>query len=385
MEYYKEKESPDIFWYWSAISTLSAIMRDNIYLEVLDDRIYPNIYLVILANSGIYRKASPCRAAAKLIQEVGNTQFIGGRNSIQSAVKEIGENFSNSRGDMIAGASAVLYNEELSTLLVKDEQAVALLTTLYDYHEVWTDTLLSRERVKLEEVCISLLSASNSALFNSTYTNEAIEGGLLGRTLLIKPNEKRPRRSLFKFTKSNLDKKLLVAHLKNLAKIKGPIYYAPDAIRYYDKWYEGIPDNVFEDKIGFGSRLGTHVFKVSLAIATAREDFQLEVELEDVYEAIDVCTALRKNYSEITMGAGMSSRAKQTGLVLQLFLKERSNILSRAVLIQKTLGDIEGEILDSILTYLESAEMLKCTSVTGGQIGYKLTKKAIEMITGDGD
>jgi len=383
LKYHRERESPDIFWYWSAIATLAAVMRDNVYLEVLDDKIFPNLYMVLMADSGIYRKDAPCKAAARLIQEIGNTRFIGGRNSIQSAIKELGESYENHRGDMVSDASAVLFNAELSSLLVKDEQAISLLTTLYDYHENWTDTLISRGRVELEHVCISLLSASNSKLFGAVYTDEAIEGGLLGRTLIVKPTKKRKRRSLFEFSKNKPDKTPLIEHLKRVSKIKGPIRYTPAAEHEYNVWYREIPDHVFEDRIGFGSRLGTHVFKVSLAIAAAREDFDLLVEITDVQEAIISCQSLRGNYKEITIAAGISSRSKQTAIILQLLLRQPGRQISRAALIQRTIGDLEGETLDSILTYLEAAEMVVTSSIRTGVLGYTLTPKAIAMVSGE--
>lgn len=383
IDYYKELESPDVFWYWSAITLLAGIMRDNIYLEFHDDRIYPNVFTILLADSGIYRKATPCRRAADFIRKIGNTRLISGRNSIQAAVKELGEDTTNERGDLISGASAVLYNEELSSFLVKDDQAVSLLTTLYDYHEEWSDTLLSRGRVDLKNVCVSLLSASNTSLFDSIYTPEAIEGGLLGRTFIIRPTQKRPRKSFFSFEEKKRSNEHLVNHLRKLAKIHGPVRYSSAAIAWYNDWYYNIPDHVFEDKIGFGSRLGTHVFKVSLALAAARENFDLVVEQQDVYNAIDACMLLRKNYNDITLSSGISSRSKQIAIVLQIFLKKKDFQITRAELIQRTLGDIEGEILDSILTYLEGAEMIRGHEVRRGMVGYTLTKKAHDVLLGD--
>ena len=84
IEYYKERESPEIFWKWSAIGCLAAVLRDNIFLQVQDDTYFPNMYIIFIADSGLYRKGAPCKAAEKLIQEAGNTKFIGGRTSMQA-------------------------------------------------------------------------------------------------------------------------------------------------------------------------------------------------------------------------------------------------------------------------------------------------------------
>ena len=91
-------ESPTIFWKWSAISCLSAVLRDNVYLTLPIGLIFPNQYVILLADSGGARKGAPCKFAFKLIKGVGNTKYINGRTSIQAVVKEMGQTYTNDTG-----------------------------------------------------------------------------------------------------------------------------------------------------------------------------------------------------------------------------------------------------------------------------------------------
>ncbi len=382
IEYYKERESPEIFWKWSAIGCLAAVLRDNIFLQVHDDIYYPNMYIILIADSGLYRKGAPCKAASKLIQDVGNTKFISGRTSMQAFVRDLGQDTTNDDGKLVRGASGVLYSEELSGLLVKDPATVPILIDIYDYHGDWSNNLVSLGKFKLRDVCVSLIAASNSSMFSKIDTST--EDGLLGRTFIIKPTEKRPRKSLFALARSQnkIDKAPLLDHLKKVSRLKGRINYSQEVERYYDEWYYAIPSEIFSDRIGYGSRLGTHVLKVALALAAARESFDKEIITEDIVEAINLCTQLRKNYKQIALSAGLSSRSNQVNIIVQILLKSDKYRISRSKLIQRTLGDIEGEILDSILLYMVHAELVKEIAIKGS-VGYMLTAQAIEWLLGD--
>ena len=51
LDYTKSYESPDAFWYWAAVGIIGAVLRDNCYLLLGDTRIYPNLYIIIIAKN----------------------------------------------------------------------------------------------------------------------------------------------------------------------------------------------------------------------------------------------------------------------------------------------------------------------------------------------
>ena len=341
------------------------------------------MYIILIADSGEYRKGAACKVAGTFITEVGNTKFVSGRTSMQAFVKELGQDSTNEEGKLIRGASGVLYSEELSGLLVKDPATVPILLDMYDYHAEWSNSLVGTGKFKLRDVCVSLFAASNSTLFSRMDTTT--EDGLLGRTFIIKPNEKRPRKSLFALARNQhlLDKKPLTDHLKRISRLKGSVSFSREAEEYYDKWYYAIPEEIFSDRIGYGSRLGTHVFKVALTLASAREDFDKSLVLDDIKKAIDLCTTLRSNYKQIALSTGLSLRSDAISIIVKILAGEKRYRITRAKLLQRTLGDIDGEILDSIMMYMVGAELVKEVEIRGS-VGYCFTEEAIEtFLKGD--
>jgi len=381
VEYYKHRESPDSFWFWSALGCLSAAMRSNVYLEIPGEYILPNMYIILLADSAIHRKGAPCKALIGLLRELNNTKIIEGRASAQAVIRELGQTSTDEKGHMVTGASGVVYSEELSAAFVQDPATVPLLIELYDYHDKWNSSLATAAKVELTDVCLSLFTASNTALLKHIYHTDAKEGGLLGRTFVVRATNKRPRKSLFILSKIvNLDKQPLNEHLKKISKLKGPIKVSENAETIYDDWYHNIPEKIFEDRIGFGGRLGTHVFKVALALGAAREDFNMVLHEEDIREAIEICMKLRKNYAQLVMGMGSATQSQQISLIIQHLFNARNNQLNRAKLMEITLGDIDATDFDPIMDYLESAELVR-TKMVGSNVTYYLTKRALEILS----
>src|SRR5262245_28680614 len=89
LDQHKEYESPRNFWLWSSLAAISAVVKDNIYLDKFLYKLYPNIYVMLHADSGL-RKGPPVSMARQLVKEVNNTRIIVGRSSIQGILKDMG-------------------------------------------------------------------------------------------------------------------------------------------------------------------------------------------------------------------------------------------------------------------------------------------------------
>ena len=138
-----------------------------------------------------------------------------------------------------------------------------------------------------------------------------------------------------------------------------------------------------QDKVGYASRLGTHVLKVAISLGAAREDFDKTLNIEDIEQAIDLCQGIKKHYKMLTAGSGTSPLATQATYVLRAIISERGYHIARKDLIRKLLGNVDIEDLDKILVMLVQGELLQEIS-KNMEPGYKLTVKGIdEFILGD--
>src|SRR5215510_6063686 len=149
---HKELESPQSFWYWSALSAISAVVKDQVWLGRQLYKLYPNIYVMLHADSGL-KKGPPVSMAKQLVSMVNNTRIISGRSSIQGILKDLATAHTSPDPKVkpVMKSVAFICSSELTSSLVGDKVATDILTDLYDrqYNEGHWRSLLKAETFSL--------------------------------------------------------------------------------------------------------------------------------------------------------------------------------------------------------------------------------------------
>lgn len=377
VEHLSDAESPNSYIVWSGLTIISATLKDNVFFKFKHGKIYPNIYTIIVAGSSATRKDAPIRMAETLLRDLGTTKVISGRASIQAVMKVLSENYTNDKGHRLKGASGILLSKELSDLIVDDPVAMKVITDWYDCHDHWDNNLVGSGVARLENLCVTILAASNDILFQDVFKNSEIYGGLLARSFIISETKRKKKNSRMFDVMDQTDLyPVLLDHLRRLVDLKGPVALTDDARHYYDDWYNSIEDDKF-DRAGVIARMHTGVLKVAILLAAARDDFDMTVREEDVEHSIDLCLGLVKNYKQITVVSGKSELANPMNLMLAELLKEKDHCIQRRVLIQRLLGSLDSTIMDRCTETLIDAEFIHITS-KGGVPAYKLTDKFLK-------
>src|SRR3989338_2006700 len=128
VDQHKEYESPISFWYWSALASVSAVLKDNVFIDRYIYKLYPNIYVMLHADSGI-KKGPPISMARKLTKNLAHCYV--GRSSIQGILKDMGSTQSMPGGRFLDKTKAFICSSELTSSIVDDAKCY------YDkwYHE----------------------------------------------------------------------------------------------------------------------------------------------------------------------------------------------------------------------------------------------------------
>ena len=381
----REAESPKTFFYWSGLSAISAVVRNNVWLDKFYYKLAPNIFVMLIAKSG-GRKGIPPAIAKKLVQEVGNTRIISGRNSVQAIIKDLATaKTTPNGGPPMLDASGFLVSGEFSSFLIQDPQGLTILTDLYDAHfnQEWKNTLKGTGVESLKNVYLTMLTAANPAHFSDAINNVAIMGGFVGRTLLVVSNEKNAINPLTRAPKVKFDIPSLVPYLREIAKVKGEFAYTTEAMEAYEKWYAGHrkqldnPD-LHEDKTGTTDRIHDHILKVAMLLSLARSP-ELVLELDDIDQAIDACMTSTSSVKQITAGGAgsdSSEMAKKAREVLRALLSAPGYRLKRSRLLRKLWGVLQARELDEILDTLDQQEAI---IVSNGM--YQLTEDFVKQFT----
>lgn len=380
LDYNRSYESPTDFFYWAAVTIVAATLRDNCYLLLGDTRIYPNIYTIVIANPAM-RKAKPLNSALELTKFVNNTKIIEGRTSIQAIIQRLGEIERHKDGRSITGASGLIYSEEISAMFTEDEATIPVLTDIYDYRSSYTNSLVSRATVRLTNVVVSLLGASNEELLKPIFNNRAMYGGLLSRCLIVYGDKVRHRNSLVFEDPRKYDPRELQQLLMGISKLKGLFTLSDAAKTYYDDWYHNICPKLElkGNRTGAEGRIHTNILKLAM-ILSASEELSLKIDVPLLELAIDKCQSLFVNYKRFTMGHGRSKDSNNKILFLQLLWDTgptHKYSMTRRDIVYKTWGDMSSEEIDSIERNLLEGGFISIVESKNGKV-YTLTNRSLD-------
>lgn len=374
-----EAETPKSFIYWAGLSAISAVMKRQVWTDCFYYKVYPNIFCLIVADSGL-RKGLAIKIAEKFVRGVNNTRCIAGRNSIEGVIQDLSMAFIPGPGiPPITQACAALISDELSNLFIGNPQTTTVLHALYDsnYNEVWDNTLKSG-REKLKDPCVTLFGATNESLYTDTIQKKDINGGFLGRTIIIEEKRRNRNNPLTRAPQRKIDFEPFIHYLKSISAITGEFKYSDAGRRLYEEWYQDLCDKNMEDRTGTVARLNTHVIKISMCLSLSRGTSLIH-EYEDIEAAIDACTNLTIAVSKL---AGTGGNGEFSGVIdklLTLLIEEPTHRMTRKRILRKLYGHVLSSDLENITQTLVEAGVVNRENINfESWIG--LTKDVVDNI-----
>lgn len=403
---HEELESPVSFWYWSAIAAISAVVKDQVWLNRQIYNLYPNIYVMLHAESGL-KKGPPISMARQLVKPVNNTRIISGRSSIQGILKDLGTAFTQPGGKVVSKSVAFICSSELSSSIVEDRVATKILTDLYDrqYNVGEWRSLLKMETFELKDPTITMLTATNEAMSEDFFTRSAIQGGYFARTFIIYEKESNTVNSLV-YPLANPPNYITSAeYLKQISKLSGPFHpiagtEKTDEFRYkktkrgrevwfnetgiiYDDWYENFKEvikTIEKDETGTLNRFGDSVLKVAMLLSLALEP-KLTLKPEAMQEAITESEKLLGNVRKTTLGKqGISQSALLKTMIIMELLNRENHQVSRTMLMKKMWQHYAmPQEFDDIMQSFDASGMIKTNNI-GNQIIYTMPPDQVEEL-----
>lgn len=384
---YDSAESPTSFFYWSAIAAMASVLRKNVYVNKRIYKLYPNLYIMFVAKSGL-RKGYPVKQAQKLVEQTEVVKVISGRNSIQSILQELSRQWTIPSGKVMKDAQALVVNDELDSLLINDPQAQTILTALYDsfYHKDWTNTLKKDGRETLRDLCITMLTATNPTHLDNFLDGTSISGGFLGRTIIIFEDKKSKINPLIEENDAvEVDLKPLADKLAEIAKLVGQFTFTPSAVSFYKKWYadfyERLQNNEIEDQTGTAERAGDTILKLSMVLSV-NDCNTLLIDKGHIERSVDLFYRSARDSKLVTEGKGKSLESGAVKTVLGYLLQRPDYSAYRKQILASRYGDISATELASAIDTLDQAGLIEVMNDKDEGPFYKLPDKYVEKLKG---
>jgi len=374
----KEYEAPRRFYYWAALSAVSAVLKDRVWWDMYAYKCYPNIYCLLYGPSGV-RKGPPIALAEHVVKIVDNTRVINGRASIEAIIKELGTFKTREKKEPLKDSCGFVVASELSSSIINNPSSMDIMTNLYDriYNKgEWSYKLKVGESHVLKKPTLTWLSGSNEALFKEFVPDKNIHGGLIGRMFVVSEYKPGNINSLMFKPNIMLDEAELAKELLPISKLEGEFKVNEDLKHVIDEWYKDFVQNVapkLQDETGFVARVEDFLVKNAMLIAAGRR-CSLEIIEDDIREAMDVTLPLIVPTKKLSKGLNNKkdhSEITKRGLVLSYIANQPEYTANRKTLLKDLGLQLNHEDLDNVVTLMLQVDAIQIVS-RGAEIDYKL-------------
>jgi hypothetical protein len=356
----KNTEPAAIFDTWTGYSIIASALRKKVWLSLGRINIYPNLYVVFVAEPGVARKSQALNYGISFMSQI--PEIICSADAVTKeamledletcAVDEImpdGENFRHS-------SLSIISKEFESFLGQKKENTkmLVLLTDLFDCQELpWKYRTKHSGSNVIPSVFINLLAATTPDSLASSLPPTAVGGGLTSRILFVWAEGKKKKVPKPTMTPEEVKlKELLLKDLYLISRISGRYEFSPKADKKWDEWYmeyeELSPIRVCKDPSfnGWYSRKPMYILKIALLVAASKSD-KMILTWEIIEEAIKEIEEVELQMGNVFKAIGKSNVTSEVDMVLQL-VKTRKWITEKQ-LMTMIWRDVDSEKFDNVI------------------------------------
>lgn len=335
-------DAPRVYHVAAALAVVATVVENRVYLPFGGDRLYPNVWTLILGPSSFFRKSTALAKARKTITRLhaddhGASPLLPDEFSREALLKKLSE---KPQGLLtyseFSGALAAFSRDYMSG-------TKETLADLYDCPPTYT-RIVGANTWKINSPCISILAASQTDWFLEKLKSGDVRGGFLARFTYWPAFEKRRFIAVPPEPDAAVGARLLRG-LNALRAVRGPILLGSSEQAAYADWVERHERDLHgAANIGelspFWSRLSITALKIAMLLQVAH-DGALVISPEALTRAIELTDFLKASLrhlfaEEFAFSEPMRNRQKLLRLVRRYpkgisrrDLMRASNLLAR--------------------------------------------------------
>lgn len=364
-------EPPTSYHTWCGLSLIAGALQRKVHLQWGFERIYPNLFAVLVGPSGRARKGLALGIAKSLLAEISTVSVAPestNREALILAMKRANGNYKDPEtGEILFHCSITAFSEELSVLLGQgDVKLLANLTDWYDSKEDWTYETVGRGTDAVHGLCFNLMGATAPEWIQSMLPQEAIGGGFTARVIFIVEDRKGKTVASHDMTEDEVE---LRGKLKrDLERINtdllGGFTFTAAGKQCYITWYEEEDKKLSKGQpavedvrfAAYCERRATHLRKLMLLLSASRGS-SLQIDEPDFLRAKQILEQAEVKMSRTFGGLGKSRSSDATEQVLNYI--KAVGTTTRKVLLARFYRDIDTNTLKDVETTLENMKVVE--------------------------
>lgn len=369
--YTKDTESNPLFNRWVGLSLLASALRKKTWLELGRLKVFPNLYVVLVANPGLARKSQAISYGTDILNAVPAVITSADSITPQALIQDIEDATTYDmlpNGRALRHASLSIISKEFESFLGQAGSSTKMLVTLTDLFDAgespWKHRTKGSGTSTIPSVYLNILGATTPQSLASCLSALSIGGGLTSRILFVYSDTKTKKIAIPTWDKSLVELKEKLTHdLNIIASMSGEFTFTESSKAYWIKWYESY-DEMSKKRIqpryefdGWYSRKPLMVQKVALLLSAARSSYR-EISVADIEQAIGLIEEVEKGMGGIFNIPFKKQDVRNPQIdVLLGYIKQYKNIAEKHLL-QLVWRDIDVSCFESYIEILLDEE--KC-------------------------
>lgn len=376
VEYASEiTDAPKLYAQWLAYLMVSCVIHKSVWMEYGGFmKMYPNIYLLIIGPSSVYRKSFSQRLAASFVREIYDEFQLLDVSSRETFISEM------ARQDRLPAGCGLMLIDEMAGFLARVKTSVHFAGMIQDLSSAFTSDTIERrvgvaeDEKKIYRVGEPFLNISAACSFDwltkSVETSD-LTGGFLARFLWIVPPEKATEHWSEARRGDPEKRQMILDRLREIQNMLGAMTWTPEAKAYWDFWY-----NDFRRRNSGGKwdanfeRMTTQTRKV--AMINAAQELRLEIEKKDLEDAVGMVEPLVESLDGVAIGDNPEEILRQR--ILQYMKRHGPHSIPKSELLNNLSGLDKRRLEGAMETLLEADRVIVDVSENGHHAGRRPTK-----------
>lgn len=363
IQYTQNTESAAIYHKWVGLSLISACLRRKVHFKFGRIKIYPNLFIVLVAEPGICRKTQSISFGENILKELPQIQMSADCITPQAMLEDL-ESAADEAvmpdGTTYRHSSLTVMSGEFESFLgqkKENSKMIVLLTDLYDCKDrpFKYRTKHSGSNI-VPHPYLNMIAATTPESLASVLPSTAIGGGLTTRILFIWAGEKAKKVAVPEADTATQElKTLLIQDLAVISRISGGYSFSKESREWWDDFYnnydERDPLRICQDPAfsGWYSRKPTMMIKVATCLAASRYNERF-VEPQDFERCLDLLAEVEICMGKSFVAVGKSEVAAEVDLVRTVVQRYRH--ISEKKLLQIVWRDVDAKKFDNVMATL---------------------------------
>jgi len=359
-------EAPTQYHIGTALALVSTVLGRNVYMDEGATTYYPNLYILVIGESGITRKSTAIGMVYKFLPQLNPEYILGSTMSSEALLDAFKKSYCH-----------IIVYDELKHLIVNEEKSygkglIALFTSLWanpPFYRVDVKNIPLPERV-IKDPTLNILAASTPDWLQLKEAD--VLGGFLGRFLPICSSKTTKRLAI----RPEMDEVVLndlFEKLRTIQRLSGRYVWQDEAREIFKGLYDELCDNFQKEPNKaliqpYWARIDTHIRKLAIIFDACSPNPTLTITKDNLLRAWGIMELITGYYKEMLGSITYSFMGKKEKQLLDMVGGagldgiEHSIALQRLHIDAKTMRTLVDTLLEKELIAAKEVKRRRKTS-----------------------